>query len=198
MLFRSPLVPKHIYENTDFRANPANNAPIGTGPFKFKSWTRGSNIELVRNENYWKPGLPYLDGISFRIIPDASLRAVALETGQAHASQFDAVEPFEVQRLAALPHMTMTTKGYEFVSPIMWIDINNRRAPLNDKRVRQAFLHALDRDFILKSLFFGMGKVATGPIASTTRFYDPNVPKYPFDPAKADAYLAGFAIKKTG
>src|SRR6185295_9351539 len=80
--------------------------------------------------------------------------------------------------------------------PIMWIDINNRRAPLNDKRVRQAFLHAMDRDFILKNLFFGMGKVATGPIASTTRFYDSNVPKYPFDPAKAEALLEAAGHKK--
>lgn len=192
----APLVAKHIYEGTDFRKNPANDAPIGTGPFKFKEWKRGSNIELVRNENYWKPGLPYLDGISFRIIPDAALRAVALETGQVHASQFDAVEPLEVARLAALPTLTMTTKGYEFVSPIMWIDINNRRGPLADKRVRQAIMHAMDRDFILKNLFFGMGKVATGPIASTTRFYDPNVPKYPFDPAKAEALLEAAGHKK--
>jgi len=90
----------------------------------------------------------------------------------------------------------MTTKGYEFVSPIMWIDINNRRGPLADKRVRQAILFALDRDFIQKNLFFGMGKVATGPIASTTRFYDSNVPKYPFDPKKAEALLEGAGFKK--
>jgi peptide/nickel transport system substrate-binding protein len=192
----APLVPKHIYEGTDFRANPANATPIGTGPFKFKEWNRGANIELVRNDDYWKPGLPYLDGISFRIIPDAALRAVALETSQAHASQFDAVEPFEVQRLAALPHLSMTTRGYEFVSPIMWIDINVRRPPLNDKRVRQALMHAMDRDFIHKNLFFGMGRVATGPIASTTRFYDANVPKYPFDPAKAEALLEAAGHKK--
>ncbi len=192
----APLVPKHIYEGTDFRKNPANETPIGTGPFKFKEWKRGSHIELVRNDNYWKPGLPYLDGITFRIIPDAALRALALETGAAHASQFDAVEPVEVQRLAALPHLSMTTKGYEFVSPIMWIDINNRRAPLNDKRVRQAMLHAIDREFILKNLFFGMGKVATGPIASTTRFYDPNVAKYSFDPKKAEELLEAAGHKK--
>ena len=78
----------------------------------------------------------------------------------------------------------------------MWIDINNRRAPLNDKRVRQAFLHALDRDFIQKNLFFGMGRVATGPIASTTRFYDPNVPKYPFNPKRAEELLEAAGHKK--
>jgi peptide/nickel transport system substrate-binding protein len=57
-------------------------------------------------------------------------------------------------------------------------------------------MFAMDREFVLKSLFFGMGKVATGPIASTTRFYDSNVPKYPFDPAKAEALLEAAGFKK--
>jgi peptide/nickel transport system substrate-binding protein len=64
-----PIVPKHVYEGTDFRNNPANATPIGTGPFKFKAWVRGSHIELARNDEYWKPGQPYLDGIIFRFIP---------------------------------------------------------------------------------------------------------------------------------
>jgi peptide/nickel transport system substrate-binding protein len=191
----APMVPKHVYEGTDFRNNPANANPIGTGPFKFKSWTRGSHIELVRNDDYYKPGLPYLDGLIARFLPDAASRALALETGQVHVSGFDAVEPFEVQRLAALPHLSMTTKGYEFLSPIMWLDINVRRGPLADKRLRQAMMYAMDREFILKNIFFGMGKVATGPIASTTRFYDPNVPKYPFDPKKAEALLDEMGLK---
>jgi peptide/nickel transport system substrate-binding protein len=121
--------------------------------------------------------------------PDAATRALALENGGAHQSQFDAIEPFEVNRLARLPHLSMTTRGYEFVSPIMWLDINNRVAPLDDKRVRKALLHALDREFILRNLFFGLGKIATGPIASTTRYYDRNVPNYAFDVARANALL---------
>jgi len=192
----APMVPKHVYENTDFRNNPANATPIGTGPFKLKEWRRGQYIELVRHDGYHKPGMPYLDGVTFRFIPDAAGRALALESGQVHQSQFDAVEPVEVARLAALPNLTMTTKGYEFLSPIMWLDINVRSAPLNDKRVRQALMHAMDREFIQKNLFFGMGKIATGPIASTTRYYDPNVAKYPFDPAKAEALLEAAGHKK--
>ncbi|MBM3523917.1 MAG: ABC transporter substrate-binding protein [Alphaproteobacteria bacterium] len=190
------MVPKHIYEGTDFRQNPANATPIGTGPFKFKEWRRGSHIELVRHDGYHKPGQPYLDGIIFRILPDSASRALALESGQAHASQFDAIEPVDVQRLAALPHLSMTTKGYEFISPIMWLDINVRNPPLNDKRVRQALYHAIDRDFIHKNLFFGMGKVATGPIASTTRFYDANTSKYPLDLNRANALLDEAGLRR--
>jgi len=190
----APMVPKHIYEGTNFRENPANATPIGTGPFKLKEWKRGSHIELVRNDDYWKPGQPYLDGILFRIMPDASSRVLALETGIVHASHFDSVEPIEVKRLAALPTLSMTTDGYEFLSPIMWLDMNVRSGPLADKRVRQALMVAMDRAFIHQNLFFGMGKVATGPIASRTPFYDANVPQYPFDPKRAEALLdaAGF------
>jgi peptide/nickel transport system substrate-binding protein len=192
----APMIPKHIYDGTDYRQNPANAKPIGTGPFMFKEWVRGSHIELVRNPDYYKSGLPYLDGIIFRMIPDAAGRALALETGQAHQSQFDAIEPIDVQRLAALPHLSMTTQGYEFLSPIMWLDINVRSAPLNDKRVRQALFHAIDRDLVQKNLFFGMGKVATGPIASTTRFYDPNVAKYPFSMDRANALLDEAGLRR--
>ncbi|MBI1778668.1 MAG: ABC transporter substrate-binding protein [Proteobacteria bacterium] len=191
----APMVPKHLYEGTDYRQNPANANPVGTGPFKLKEWVRGSYIHFVRNELYWKPGLPYLDEIYFRFLPDAASRALALESGQVDQSQFDAVEPYDVARLAQLPHLSMTTKGYEFLSPIMWLDLNVRNPPLNDKRFRQALLYGLDRDFIRDKLFFGMGKIASGPIASTTRFFDPSLPKYAYDPKKAAALLDEMGLK---
>ena len=191
----APMIPKHIYEGTNYRDNPANATPIGTGPFKYKDWQRGSYIELARYDGYWGKDEPYLDGMIFTFIPDAATRALALQNGEVDQSQFDAIEPFQVGRLAALPNLDMTTKGYEFLSPIMWLDMNNRKPPLDDKRVRQALLMALDRDFILKDIFFGLGKVATGPIASTTRYYDPKVMQYPFDPDKAASLLDEAGLK---
>src|SRR3546814_16560882 len=74
-----PIVPKHLYEGTDYLTNPANQAPVGTGPFKFKEWKKGSHIVLVRNPDYWRKGKPYLDKIVFHVIPDAASRAVAFE-----------------------------------------------------------------------------------------------------------------------
>ena len=53
----APMIPRHLYEGTDFKANPANQTPIGTGPFKLTEWKKGAYIHLVRNDAYWKPGL---------------------------------------------------------------------------------------------------------------------------------------------
>ena len=79
----SPIVPKHIYEGTDPLTNPHNNAPIGTGPYIFDKWVRGSYILYKRNPHYWDQNRPYLDQLVVKFIPDAAARSVAFETGDA-------------------------------------------------------------------------------------------------------------------
>lgn len=190
-----PVMPKHIYAGTDPFKNPNNMAPVGSGPFKFKEWVRGSHIHLVRNELYFKPGLPYLDAVIYHIIPDGASRAVALENGTVQLSQWTDLELFDAQRLAKLPKLTMTTKGYEYFAPIMWLEMNNRNAPMNDKRFRQAVMHAIDRNFIKDRILYGYGKVATGPINSKTKFYDSKVKTYEFSVAKAIALLDQMGLK---
>lgn len=76
-----PMVPRHLYEGTGYRKNPANQQPVGTDPFMFKEWKKGAYIKLVRNPDYWKKGLPYLDELVFNAIPDSASRAVAFERG---------------------------------------------------------------------------------------------------------------------
>lgn len=180
----APVLPKHIYEGTDYYNNPANQTPIGTGPFKFKEWVRGSYIHLVRHDQYWQEGKPYLDGIYFHIIPDAASRAAALESGQVHMTRGEDVEFFDVARVSALPHVEATVQGWEMYAPLSWIEINHRVEPLGDKRFRQAIAHALDREFIRDFIFFGLGEIATSPInsalpshAKRLKFYDYNVAK---------------------
>ncbi|WP_370302334.1 ABC transporter substrate-binding protein [Pseudooceanicola sp.] len=185
----APIVPAHIYEGTDFRNNPANDTPIGTGPFKFVEWVRGSHIHLTANEVYYMSGQPGLSEIYYQIIPDAASRSVAMETGQAQVAQWGDIETFDVQRLAAMPELELTTKGYEFFSPVMWYDINLRREPFNDVRFRKAMMHLIDRDFVVDRIMFGLARPAIGPIASTTKFHDPNVTTYPYDVDAAIALL---------
>ena len=185
-----PIMPKHIYDGTDYRTNPANQTPIGTGPFKLRQWVRGSYIHLVKHDAYHRQGLPKLTDIYYRVVPDAASRALALETGQVQLTQFGDVETFDVPRLRRLPNIELTTKGYEFFAPVAWLDLNNRVKPLDDKRVRQAILYALDRAFIRDKIWFGLGRIPTGPINSVTKFYDKNVRTYEHSPDKAKALLA--------
>ena len=107
----SPIVPKHLYEGTDVATNKANSAPIGTGPFVFKEWVRGSHITLERNPNYWDKGKPYLDRIIFKVVPDAGTRAVALETGEAQYAVYSPVPPKEAQRLRESGKVAIETNG---------------------------------------------------------------------------------------
>lgn len=191
-----PLAPKHIYEGTDYRSNPANDHPIGTGPFMFKEWVRGSHIHLVANPDYYQEGKPHLTEIFYRIVPDAAARSVAMESGEAQLSQWNDVEHFDVKRLAALPSLEFTTKGYEFFSPIMWYEVNLRKKPFDDVRFRKAMMHLLDRNFIVDRILFGLAAPATGPIASTTKFHQPDLPEYEFSVEKANAILDEMGMKR--
>ncbi|MBN8939902.1 MAG: ABC transporter substrate-binding protein [Rhizobiales bacterium] len=176
-----PIIPKHIYEGTDYRTNPANLAPIGTGPFKFKSWRRGQHIQLVRNEDYWKQGRPFIDEIFFRVIPDAASRAIAFDRKIVDVLRSGDAEGFEIRRISAQANVVSTTKGEEMYAPHAFLQMNLRRAPFDNKLVRKAVMHALNRDFIARNIWFGSAAPARGAISSSTRFYDENVVQYPYD-----------------
>ncbi|OYU91760.1 MAG: peptide ABC transporter substrate-binding protein [Bradyrhizobiaceae bacterium PARB1] len=193
-----PMIPKHIYEGTDIKTNPANNTPIGTGPFMLKEWKKGSFIQLVKNPNYHVKGKPYIDGIYWQVIPDAAARSVAYETGKVDVLPGGSIENFDVPRVSKLPNTCVTGEGWEFFSPLAWMWLNNRNPILANKKVRQAIMYAVDREFAKDVIWNGLGKVATGPSASTIKFYTDNVPKYPYDPAKAKALLkeAGYKGEK--
>ena len=191
----APIVPKHIYEGTEFRKNPMNDKAIGTGPFKLKEWVRGSHVHLVRHDGYYRKDEPYLDEIIYRIIPDGASRALALENGTVQLVQWSDIEFFDVQRFKSQKNLEFTTKGYEYFAPHQWLEMNNRVAPMNDKRFRQAIMHLIDRDAMNKRIYFGNAKVATGPISSKTRFYDGKVKRYEFSVEKATELLDEMGLK---
>jgi peptide/nickel transport system substrate-binding protein len=185
-----PMIPKHIYEGTDFANNPANNTPIGTGPFKFEEWQRGSYIHLVKNDDYYMEGKPYLDEIYYQVIPDAASRAVAFETGKIDLLPGGSVENFDVPRLTAMDNVCSTDAGWEFFGPHSWMWLNMHEGPMMDKNLRKAVMHGLDREFARDALWNGTGKVAKGPVSSVTRFFETDTPDITFDPEKAKEFLA--------
>lgn len=190
-----PIVPKHIYEGTDFATNPANNTPIGTGPFKFAEWVKGSYIKLVKNPDYWDQGKPYLDEVYWHVIPDAASRAVAYETGQVDILPAGSIENFDIDRVKELPNTCITQSGWEFFGPQSWVWLNNRQGPTASKEFRQAIMYALDREFIRDSLFNGLGQIPNGPFAGSTRYNDTDLKPWPYDPKKAKELVKASGYK---
>lgn len=184
-----PMVPKHIYEGTDFRTNPANNTPIGTGPFKFVKWDRGSVIQLAKNEDYYEPGKPYLDAIYWHVIPDAASRAAAYENGTLDVMPAGSVENFDIPRLSSLDNSCITEKGNEYFNPFAMLWLNNREGPTSDARFRQAVMYAMDRNFAKNVLWNGLGNVAQGPFSTKLAAHDEDIKGYPYDPDKAKSLL---------
>lgn len=185
-----PIVPKHIYEGTDFANNEMNNTPIGTGPFKFNEWRRGSFIHVVKNEDYYLEGKPYLDEVYYHVIPDGASRAVAYETGTVDVLPGGSVENFDVPRLTELPNTCVTDKGWEYFGPHSWAWLNMHEGPMMDVNARRAVMHALDREFAREALWNGLGQLAKGPVSSSTRFHEANTPSIEYDVEKAKEYLA--------
>ncbi|TIT56401.1 MAG: ABC transporter substrate-binding protein, partial [Mesorhizobium sp.] len=74
----SSVVPKHVYESGKIEENPANNAPVGTGPYKFAEYKAGQYYRLAKNADYWGKGEPYLDEIVYQVLPDRTSAAAAL------------------------------------------------------------------------------------------------------------------------
>jgi peptide/nickel transport system substrate-binding protein len=186
----SPIVPKHIYEHGRADTNPRNNAPIGTGPFRFVELAHGSHLILERNPDYWNAGKPYLDRIVYRFVSDSAARAVALETGEADLADGTIIPLSEIDRIAALPHIAIERKGTIFNSGVKRLEFNLDNPILADLRVRQAIAHAIDKQFIRDVVWYGHGKIVSGPISpDLAPFYVKDLPSYAFDLKKAEALL---------
>ncbi len=188
------ILPKHIYAGTDPKTNPANQKPIGSGPFKFAAWERGSHIEVVKNTDYFKKGKPYLDRIVFQIVPDSSARMLAFERGELDFLHWYIVPYDQVAKLRKDKRFVVVDKGGEAPATNGFMLMNMRNEYLRDVRVRQALAYAIDREDIRKKALFGEGKVAKSPINSGLGWIFTDQYNYPLDVAKANALMdeAGF------
>jgi peptide/nickel transport system substrate-binding protein len=159
--------------------------PVGTGPFRFKSWARGDRVELVRNPDYWQSGKVKVESVTFRFINDPQAQVAAVRAGDVDAfPNLGAPELFaEIKNDARFTAIAGNTEG-EIVA-----GLNNARKPFDDVRVRRALMHAVDRKALVEGAYSGFGQ----PIGS---HFSPNHPAFidltgviPYDPAKAKALL---------
>lgn len=152
--------------------------PVGTGPFKFKRWS-ADTLEVSKNENYWKDGLPKIEGVTIRSVPESGARFAMVQTGEA---QFLPSFPTELIQVAE-----KNPKVKIEVSPSIvesYVALNNQKKPFDDVRVRQALNYAVDKDAFCKVVSNGHCTPADSIIPSALAFHV-KAGDYKFDVAKA-------------
>ena len=193
----TPMLPKHLYDGPDPVANPANNAPIGTGPFRFKEWVRGSYVAYVRNDDYWNSPQPFLDQVIVKFLPDPAARSVAFETGQADLGYRTPVALNDVERLKALPNLAFTPMGNTYSFNVTRLEFNLDHEQFGKAAVRQAVAHLVNRDLICKAAYYGLAVPCASPVAPGLRaFHDPAPSPYALDPKQAEALLDGAGLPR--
>lgn len=191
-VFEAPILPKHIYDGSDPTTNPINQAPVGTGPFKFTDWKRGSTIKVDRNAQYWDSGKPYLDSIIFQIVPQPANRSTGLETGELDFVLDFYLPKADAGRLSS--NTSLISKRGQGAPAIDFLMFNTRNPLLANKAVRQAFALAINRDTQVQQAMSGLGRPGYGAFGDGFRWLlhpeDNYSKRYPLDTARATSMLA--------
>jgi len=167
-------------EKENFKSNP-----VGTGPFVFKEWKRSDSITLDKNPNYWQQGLPKVDQVIVRAIPDNTARFNALQNGE-----IDLMEDLSPDDLATLESNPDLQKFNRPPFNVAYLGFNTAKKPFDNPKVRVALNYAVDKKGIIDAFFAGQAEAAVNPIPPTLWGYNKSVEDYPFDLAKAKQLLA--------
>ena len=191
------ILPKHLLEgyvaNGKLRESPQNKRPIGTGPYRFKEWRSGEKVVLVANPDYYL-GRPYLSRIVYRVIP--SQATIFLELKARGVDYSGSLTAVQYMRQTEYPTFRRAYNKFRYPgNSYTFLAFNLKDPRFADRRVRQAFAHAIDRKELMDGVAMGLAREATGPIRPTNWAYTDQVPRYPFDPAAAKRLLeqAGWA-----
>ena len=160
--------------------------PMGTGPFTVAEWVRGDRIVLTKNKDYWVKGLPKLDRVVYRFIPDPNAALAALKAGDIDVSAFG-IGPESVDELKKDARFQVIVGD---TTTDVTLSMNNSKKPYSDKRVRLAITHAINKDEVLKGAMFGYGKVLGSNVDPTNPYYVDVSKRVGYDPAKAKKLLA--------
>lgn len=188
------VLPVHLLKGKDINTSSLSRYPIGTGPYKFKSWKTGEKIELVSNHDYFE-GRPYIDGYVCRIIPDLATTFLELKTGGIDRM---GLTPLQYKRQTDTYKIKRNFNKYKYLTfGYTYVGYNLTNPKFKDKRVRQAISYAIDKKEIIDGVLLGLGKIATGPYKPGTWQYNPNVKRCPYNPENAKKLLAEAGWKDT-
>ena len=158
--------------------------PVGTGPFKFVAYERDAKLTYEKNRDYWRKGLPYLDGIEFVVIADDSVQKIAFQRGDIHRLQAKPLTALEL-KTAGFPYYALPFGSFALIP-----DSKNSGSPLANKKVRLAISHALDREALAEGLGHGFANPAYQVFPGIYGAVLPNLQKHEYNPEKAKNLLA--------
>jgi peptide/nickel transport system substrate-binding protein len=204
-VFNTGILPQKAFEAspgvTDAdKAKAFAEHPISSGPFVLQSWDRGSTMKLVRNPNYWGMGedgkpLPYLDGITFEVIPDDATRILKLNSGELDGAEF--IPYSRVDELKTSSNLNMElypSTRVEYVTLNVRPQLAGKDNPMSNAKVRQAMNYAVNKEAIIQIVTHGVGTPMTSYMSTATPLHAGDKPLYPYDLEKAKSLMkeAGF------
>jgi peptide/nickel transport system substrate-binding protein len=187
-LFSNSIIPANYGGQTE---NEFYQHPIGTGPFKWAYWHKGSALKLVRNTYYWQKGKPYLDSVTWTDTPNDNTRELQLKGGQAQVDEFPAWST--VASLKSTPNVTMNLFPSTRTD---YLAFNELRKPYDDVHVRRAISLAINRSALVKAVLFGNGKPANSIFPPQVPFYQPANKGLQYNVAAAKAEMAKSSVPK--
>ncbi|WAA12244.1 ABC transporter substrate-binding protein [Fervidibacillus halotolerans] len=162
-----------------------NENPVGTGPYKFVEWQRNDRIVIEKFDDYWDSEYPKIDKIIFRSIPDNSARLNALKTGD--VDLIDGINYSDVAAIEADSNLQIFTRPSMNVG---YLGLTTTRGPLQNKLVRQALNHAVDKEAIIAAFYEGYAEPAKNPMPPVISGYNDDIEDYPYDLERAKELLA--------
>ena len=180
------IVPKHAFENeADKNTAAFNNAPIGTGPFKWVERVAGDHITLEANPDYFGDG-PYLERVIYKYIPDLTVLYTQFKTGDIDVAGLQWITPDHYEEAKSLEGKTVLVVPGSTVESFTF---NMERPQFKDPAVRQALYHALDKATIIEALYYGLPAPTESYVPQQSFYFNPDLPKHEFDLEKAKKLL---------
>ncbi|MCP3772724.1 glutathione ABC transporter substrate-binding protein [Paenibacillus sp. MZ04-78.2] len=157
--------------------------PVGTGPFKYKEWVQGDRMTIEKNADYWEKGLPKVDTVTFKPVPENGSRVAMLKTGEA-----DFVYPLPTEQVEQVNGKNGIAVDKTPSTIARYITMNMTKKPFDDIRVRQAINFAINKDAYIKVVKSGFAEKLDSTMSSKTQFYAKQTP-YDGNVEKAKALL---------
>ena len=180
------ITPKHsLGAAADPNTAPFNNAPVGTGPFKWKQRVAGDYILLEANKDYFGDG-PHIGTLIYKYVPDLNVMYTQFKAGDIDVAGLQWITPDHYEEAKTLEGKVVSVVPG---STIESLTLNMERPQFKDPKVREALYHAIDKQSIIDALYYGLPTPTESYVPQQSYYYNPDLPKHEYSPEKAKALL---------